>query len=276
MILVTGATGKIGRELVPELARAGARFRVGTRNPGRDAGSNAVLFDFDRPETFAAALAGVETFFLLTSGGTQREIAAVDAARNAGVRHLVKLSVWGAGEDDFMIGREHRAVEREIERSGMAWTFLRPNGFMQNYSTYKAAGIRERGVIADSTGGSRWSVVDARDVAAVAARALAEDGHEARAYALSGPEALSQPEMADRIGKAIGKGVRYVDLADDEYRKVQIAHGVPPGYADALVDLNVYYRTGAGAPVTPDVEKVLGRKPRAFDDFVREHAAVWK
>ena len=272
MILVTGSTGKIGRELVAELGRLGAPFRVGSRKPG---GGGGVLFDFDRPETFGPALAGVERMFLLTSGGTDREIAAVEAAKKAGVRRLVKLSVWGADEDAFTIGRAHRAVEREIERSGLAWTFLRPNGFMQNFTTYKAAAIRDRGVIADSTGDSRWSIVDARDVGAVAARALTQIGLEGRAYRLSGPEALSQPEMAARISQAIGKPVRYVDLPDAEYRKIQIDHGTPAAYADALVDLNVYYRSGAGAPVTPDVQKVLGRKPGNFDDFVRTHAKVW-
>ena len=274
MILVTGATGKIGRELVRELGRTGATFRIGARSPA-GAGRDAALFDFDRPDTFVEALSGVDTLFLLTSGGTDREIPAVDAARKAGVRRLVKLSVWGAGDDAFVIGRAHRAVEREIERSGIAWTFLRPNGFMQNFTTHKAAGIRDRGIIADATGDSRWSIVDARDVGAVAARALIADGHEGRAYALSGPEALSQPEMAQRISTAIGKPVRYVDLPDAEYRKIQIEHGVPAAYADALVDLNVYYRSGAGAPVTRDVEQVLGRRPGTFDDFARENAAVW-
>lgn len=273
MILVTGSTGKIGRELVAELGRLGVPFRVGSRKPD---GGGAVLFDFDRPETFAPALAGVEKMFLLTSGGTGREVAAAEAARKAGVRQIVKLSVWGADEDAFTIGRAHRVVEREIERSGLAWTFLRPNGFMQNFTTYKAAAIRDLGGIADSTADSRWSIVDARDVGAVAAQALTRNGHEGRTYSLSGPEALSQPEMATRISKAVGKAVRYVDLADTEYRQVQIDHGTPSAYADALVDMNVYYRSGAGAPLTPDVEKVLGRRPGNFNDFVQTHAAVWK
>jgi uncharacterized protein YbjT (DUF2867 family) len=203
-------------------------------------------------------------------------VVAVEAAKRAGVTHVVKLSVWGAEEDAFAIGRAHRSVEKAIEASGMRWTFLRPNGFMQNFSTYKRDGIRSQGVIADSTGDAAWSVVDARDVGAVAAKALTENGHEGHAYKLSGPEALSQPQMAERISKATGRSVRYVDLTDADYRAAQIGFGVPEGYSDALVDLNAYYRSGAGAPVTPDVAEVLGRPPGTFDRFVRDHVAVWQ
>jgi uncharacterized protein YbjT (DUF2867 family) len=276
MIVVTGATGKVGRELTRELRNIGAPFRVGSRAPGSAEGAETVLFDFDRPETFAPALAGAEKLFLLTSGGTDREAAVVGAAKDAGVRHVVKLSVWGAEEDAFVIGRAHRAIEQEIEASGMSWTFLRPNGFMQNLTTYRRDGIRSRGVIVDSTGDSKWSIVDARDVGAVAAKALTEPGHAGRAYKLSGPEALSQPEMAEKISRAVGKPVRYEDVPDEEFRRANISHGVPAPWADALVDLNVYYRTGAGAPVTADVEEILGRKPRSFERFAIENASVWQ
>jgi len=275
MILVTGATGKIGRELTAELGRSGTAFRVGARSP-EGVGSGAVFFDYDRPESFAPALAGVGSLFLLTPGSTEREAAAVDAAREAGVARIVKLSVWGAEEDAFAFGRAHREIEKRIEDSGLRWTFLRPNGFMQNFSTYKLDAIRSHGVITDSTGDGRWSVVDARDVGAVAAEALTEPGHDNRAYALSGPEALSQAEMARRIGGAIGKTVRYVDLTDEQYRRTLRDGGIPASYAEALVDLNIYYRRGAGAPVTGDVERVLGRPPGSFDRFVRRIADVWR
>jgi uncharacterized protein YbjT (DUF2867 family) len=276
VILVTGATGKIGQELVKELKAAGAAFRAGARNPAKVTGMNAVLFDFDRPETFAGALAGVDVLFLLTSGGTERETGAVDAAKKAGVRKVVKLSVWGAEEDAFIIGRLHRSVEQAIEASGMAWTFLRPNGFMQNYSTSSAGLIKSQGVIYDSTRDARYSVIDAHDVGVVAAKVLTEPGHEGKAYKLSGPEALSNTEIAEAISRAIGRPVRHVDLPDAEYKKALVGFGMPGAYADAIVDLNAYYRTGAGAPVTPDFERLTGRKPRNFDQFARDHVGVWK
>jgi uncharacterized protein YbjT (DUF2867 family) len=274
MILVTGATGKVGRELVRELEAAGAPFRVGARSP-ESAPRGAVLFDYDRPETFRPALAGIDRLFLLTSRGTEREAPAVDAARTAGVRRIVKLSVWGAEEDAFVFGRAHRAIERHIEDSGIGWTFLRPNGFMQNFSEFKSSGIR-RGEIADATGDGAWSIVDARDVGAVAARALMERGHEGRAFKLSGPESLTQAQMTDVISEAAGRPVRYRDLDDAEYKAAEMAAGVPEVYADALVDLNVYYRRGAAADVTEDVAAVLGRPPGTFRRFALDHAALWR
>jgi uncharacterized protein YbjT (DUF2867 family) len=276
MILVTGATGKVGQELVKELKTARAPFRAGARSPDKVAGMDATLFDFDRPDTFSTALAGVDSLFLLTSGGTQREAGVVNAAKKAGVRRLVKLSVWGAEEDAFVIGRAHRSVEQKIESSGMAWTFLRPNGFMQNYSTSSAALIRTQGVFYDSTRDARYSVIDARDIGVVAAKVLTEPGHVGKAYKLSGPEALSNTEIAEKISRASGRPVRHIDLPDGDYKKSLVGFGIPEEYADAIVDLNVYYRSGAGAPVTPDFERLVGRKPGTFDQFARDNARVWQ
>ena len=276
MILVTGATGKVGRELVEELGAAGAPFRAGTRSPATVTVTNAVPSTSTGPRRSPERSQGVDSLFLLTSGGTERETGVVDAAKKAGVRQVVKLSVWGAEEDAFVIGRLHRSVEQAIEASGLAWTFLRPNGFMQNYSTSGAGLIKSQGVIYDSTHDARCSVIDAHDIGVVAARALTEPGHEGKAYKLSGPEALSNTEIAEKISRAVGRPVRHVDLPDDEYKKGLVGFGMPGTYADAIVDLNHYYRTGAAAPVTPDFERLVGRKPGTFDQFARDHAGVWK
>lgn len=276
MILVTGATGKIGQELVRELKATGVSFRVASRSPEKISGAAAVLFDFDRPETFGPALAGVERLFLLTSGGTEREAAVVDAARESGVRHLVKLSVWGAEEEAFTIGRLHHAIEKSIEVSGVSWTFLRPNSFMQNFSTAYVPTIKSQGAFYPYGHDARISVIDARDIAAVAARVLTGDGHGRKVYRLSGPEALTNQQMAEKLSKAIGRTVRFVDLPDGQYVQALVGAGVPAAYAAALAELSGYYVTGAGAAVTPDVERVLGRKPCSFDQFARDHAAVWQ
>ena len=276
MILVTGSTGNVGKELVRKLQEAKAKFRVGARTPKKAPGVQAVLFDLDRPDTFGPALAGVEKLFLLSSGGTEREGPVVDAAKKAGVRHVVKLSVWGAEGEKFQFGREHRPIEKTIEASGIPWTFLRPNSFMQNYVAYHAGTIKEQGAFYLPDRDGRASVIDTRDIAAVAVRALTETGHEGKAYSLSGPEALSNTEIAEKISRAIGKTVRYVDIPEEDYRKGGLAAGMPPGYVEALVDLQRFFIAGGLAAVTPTVEQVLGRKPISFDQFARDHAQAWR
>jgi uncharacterized protein YbjT (DUF2867 family) len=276
MILVTGATGKIGRELVKTLQAQEAPFTVGSRSPEKVSGAKAVRFDFDRPETFAPALRDVEKLFLLTSGGTEREAAVVKAAREAGVRHIVKQSVWDAEKDLYAFGRAHLAVERALEASGVAWTFLRPNSFMQNLATIHAGTIKSQAAFYPYGHQAKISVVDTRDVAAVAARALTAEGHSGKAYKLSGPESLTNEEMAQKLSKAIGKPVRFVDLPDPEYKEALVGAGVPETYADLLVDLSRYWATGAAAAVTSDVERVTGRKPISFDRFAQDHVSVWR
>ena len=275
MILVTGASGKVGGALVRELGSRGVAFRIGARSPEK-AGENAVLFDFDRPETFGPALDGIQRLFLLTSGGTEREIPAVAAAKRAGVARIVKLSVWGADEDMFELGRQHRAVEKELEASGIEWTFLRPNSFMQNFTTSFAPTIRAQSAYYPYGHDAPYSVIDARDVGAVAARALTEAGHGRKAYRLSGPESLTNARMAEKLSAAVGRTIRAVDLPDAAYVDALAGAGVPRPYAEALGDLSRSIAAGKFAEVTPDAERVLGRRPIDFDRFVREHAAVWK
>jgi len=277
MILVTGATGTIGREVVAELRRLGAPFRVAVRSPEKAAGDDAVAFDFSRPDTFGPALRGVDTLFLLSPPGqNELEAPVIDAARGAGVRRIVRLSVWGAEKEAFVFSLPHRAMEKRVEASGVAWTFLRPNGFMQNYRNMHAESIRTRGEFVLPAGASRHSIIDARDVGTVGARLLTGAGHEGRAYALTGPEPLSNARIAEKIGRAVGKPVLYVDMPEAEYRERMLAFGFPEPFVDGFIDLQRYYRTGAAEAVTPDVERLLGRPPISFDRFARDNAAAWK
>ncbi len=276
MILVTGSTGKVGQELVRALKAGGKPFRIGARSPAKIRDSEAVLFDFDRPETFRTALEGVEKLFLLTSGGTVREVPAVEAARRGGVQHVVKLSVWDAEKEGFELGRQHRAVEKAIEASGLPWTFLRPNSFMQNFATVLVDTIRSQGAFYPYGHGAEMAVVDCRDVAAVALRALTDDRHRGKAYRLSGPESLTSAEAAEKLSRAIGKTVRAVDLSDEDYGRALVGAGVPKGYADLLVDLSRYVAAGHLAAVTSDVEAVTGRKPVSLDQYFRDFASIWR
>lgn len=275
MILVTGATGRIGQEIVTRLRSMGVPFRSGLRSPEKARGYEAVAFDLDRPETFAAAVQGVDRLFLLSSGGTEREIPVVDAAKKAGVLHVVKLSVWGADGEAFAFGRDHRQVERHLESSGLAWTFLRPNGFMQNFLAH-AESIRSQGAFYQPGPDFRHSMIDVRDIASVAVRTLTEDGHAGKAYPLTGPEALSNVRVAEKISHAIGKPVAAVFVTEDQYRQALAGAGVPPPYAEKILDLTRSYRTGAFEEVTAWVERITGKRPTSFDDFARDHASAWK
>jgi len=277
MILVTGATGKVGTELVRQLRARGAPFRSAVHSTPAEGGGDSVPFDLDRPETFEPALRGADELFLLSPAGrTDAEGPVVDAARKAGVRHVVKLSVWGADGEAYAVARGHRAIEKRIEASGLAWTFLRPNAFMQNFSTLHVPTIRSQGTFYAYGHGGRMSVIDTRDIAAAAAAALTAGGHEGKAYDLSGPESLTNDEMAEKISGAAGKPVEFADLPDADYEKALMGFGLPPAFASALSELGRHIAAGGLAATSPDVEKVTGSRGIPFDRFAKDHAAAWR
>ncbi|HEX9162915.1 MAG TPA: SDR family oxidoreductase [Thermoanaerobaculia bacterium] len=284
MILVTGAGGTVGSELVRQLQAAGVPFRAAYNHAekakaAKTKGIDAVVIDFNRPETLRDALRGIDKMFLLLGGApdqTQLELNAVNAAKAAGVKHIVKLSVWGAEGEQFSFAKIHRPVEKAIEQSGMAWTFLRPNGFMQNMANYNAGSIKSQGAFYGSIGDAKISHVHVKDIAAVALKALTEAGHERKAYTLSGPEALSYSEVAEKLSKAAGREVKYVNLSDEQLKGGMVGAGVPAPYADALIDLNRYYRGNTASEVTSDVKKVTGRDPIRFDQYARENKDAFR
>jgi uncharacterized protein YbjT (DUF2867 family) len=273
MILVTGASGTVGSEVLKALVARGVPVRAGyrTRTPPVPAGVESVALDYDRPETIRPALDGVKTVFLI-SNTVAPEKGVVDAARRAGVRRIVKLSALHAGEEDFVFGRWHRAVEKHIEASGLAWTFLRPNGFMQNVLTYMAGTIRSQSAIYSSAGNGAVSYVDVRDLGAVGAAVLAESGHESQAYDLTGPSALTYMQVAETLSRVLGRPIRYVPITHEQYKQGAMAAGTPEAYADAIVDLNRYYAEGKMSEITPTLRLLSGRDPTPFEQFARDHA----
>ena len=279
MIIVTGAGGNVGRQLVGRLKEAGAPLRACFNSPrkaaeARAAGIDAAVLDYAKPETLDPALAGGEKLFLLSPPErTELEPGVVEAARRAGIRKIVKLSVWGTPSEAFSFARAHRAIERKIEKSGIPFTFLRPNGFMQNFVAAHASTIKNQDAFYAPARDSRISFIDVRDIAAVAARVLVDAGHDGKAYGLSGPEAPTHAEIAEKFSRALGKPVRYVDLPDDDYVRALEGFGLSNVYARAILDLHHYYRNGAASAVTPDVERITGRKPISFQQFIQDHAA---
>ncbi|SEP18768.1 SDR family oxidoreductase [Aquisalimonas asiatica] len=277
MILVTGASGTIGSELLRELVRKGEPVRAAVHVRPLDAdGVETCNIDYDRPETLSPALEGVDSLFLLSQQVTH-EKPMVDAAREAGVRRIVYVSSFGADRDTFIVGQLHREIELRIQETGMVWTFLRPNYLMQNFITLMGHDIRNEDAFYDSIGDARVSRIDTRDVSHVAARVLTESGHDNRAYELSGPEAITHHHAAEVLSEVLGRRIRYVELDDDSFRRRLIAQGVPEDFAGFVEDVNRRNRNGETHDdvITDNVRNILGREPTTFLRFCQDYAPTF-
>jgi (4-alkanoyl-5-oxo-2,5-dihydrofuran-3-yl)methyl phosphate reductase len=281
MILVIGATGTVGRQLVGRLIEAGSAVRGLTRTPDR-AGLppdvEVVGGDLGRPETLGRAVDGADEIFLLSGGpeGPEHDANLVAAAKEAGVRHIVKLSVLAAGHDGAdPITRWHLAGEHMIEASGMAWTFLRPGAFMSNALMW-ADMIRHQGVVYAPFGQAKTAPIDPADIAEVAARTLTEPGHDGRAYPLTGPELLSPADQVDRLSAVLGRSLSLIDVPPEAAKQSMIDSGMPGGLADAVVATMAMAGSGHAAVVLPTVEEVTKRPARTFADWAANHVAAFR
>lgn len=281
MILVTGATGTIGSEVVRHLVAAGERPRVLVRDraKARALGTDVEVHvgALEDPRALETSVAGVDRLFLLSAGldGPALEGRAIEAARAAGVRHVVKLSVMGAEYEGITFARWHRTTERLLEASGLTWTFLRPGSFSSNALTW-ADTVRRDGAVYLPVGEGRSAVIDPSDVGEVAARILLSEGHEGKAYTLSGPTALSVQEQAGILGHRLGKSIQHVDVSLEVARAAMVGAGIPEAYVEGLLELHAATRAGLTGLTTPTVEALLGRPPRSFDDFVARHLDRWR
>jgi uncharacterized protein YbjT (DUF2867 family) len=283
MILVTGATGTVGSEVVKQLLEAGAPVRVIARDPAKAAAKlgsavDVVRGDLGAPETLGAAFAGVSKAFVLSTGpdGPRLEGNAFDAAKKAGVAHVVDLSVFGAAsERGTTIDRWHRESEKKLEASGLAWTFLRPGAFASNALMWIPS-IKAQGAVFSPAGEGKMTPIDPRDIAAVAVKALTTPGHEGKAYPLTGPEALSTAEQVAKIAAAIDRPLRFVDVPPAAAREGMLKAGMPALLADALLEFMALARAGHGATITTTVADVLGRPARTFDAWLRDHVAAFR
>lgn len=283
MIVVTGATGKVGRQVVAALKGRGASFRVTSRDPKKAAdvlGADvpAVVADYARPETLGPALRGADHLFLLCGPNEFKadlEIRLADAAKVAGAQHIVKLSVYGADErSSATVMRDHRRVEKHIEGLGLDWTHLRPNLFMQHFLNH-AASIKAEGVFHAPLDGARVSVIDTRDIGAVAAAALTEPGHAGRAYELTGPEAPTYAEIAALFSRRLGRPIRYEPISAEEGHRRLRAAGSAEWHATVLSEIYAFFRAGEGARVDPSVQRVTGRPARSMEAFVADHLTAF-
>src|SRR5258708_6039818 len=285
MILVTGATGLNGGVLVRLLSGRGVPVRaVGRKTAGATAldslrNVEVVEGDMARGGERAAALRGVDRAMVSSwwgPGMLEVQSNFIEAARKAGVRHVVKLSgIMPDVDSPFRFARMHGEAELKLERSGIAFTHLRAGEFMHAYFRQVPA-IVARGTFFLPMEDARTASIDVRDIAEVAAKALTEPGHEGKIYPLTGPEALSMAEVAEKLSTATGKPIRYVNIAPEEARKAQLAAGVPPYTADALAELFAERRKGKESKVWPDIEDILGRRATTFDEFATRLAAIFR
>src|SRR5438094_3213301 len=242
-LLVTGATGTIGRDVARQLSAKGVAVRAGVRNKARarkqfDADIALVPFDFENEKTFSSALESVEKVSLLPPLlPNQLKVmnTFVDAAKRAGVRHIVKLSAIGVDDATQPTAvKWHGANERHIREGGIAFTFLRPNSFMQNFITYFPP---RNGAIYLPWGNGTASFVDTRDIASVAAKALTSDGHGGRIYTLTGPATLGIAEVALILSQVTGREFKYVDVPEAAARDGMLQPGVPPWQVELVLEL---------------------------------------
>ena len=284
-ILVMGATGNVGSQVVKQLADTGANVRAAVRSPRKAEslkGERVSLteFDTDKPETVEAAFQGVDKVFLLTPlVPNMVELSAnlVAAAKKAGVKHIVKSSGMGAEvEPGITLTRWHREAEKAIEASGIAFTFVRPNGFMQNYANFNGATIKTQNTFYLPVGDGKVSYIDTRDIAAVAVAALTQDGHEGKAYEITGLEAISNQEIAEIISQVVGRKINYVDVTEDAARSEMKQSGMPDVLIDMTMELYEIYKAGYASEVTPTVEQVTGNKPISFTQFANDYAEAFK
>jgi uncharacterized protein YbjT (DUF2867 family) len=281
MILITGASGNVGREVVKQGLAVGLKIRATFQSPAvaakAPAGLEGVIMDYAKPETIRAALHGVEKIFLV--GPPVRDLPALEAnfikeVHMAGRKHIVKLSALGGRDSMFPSG--HRDSEENIEASGLPYTFLRPNGFMQNLVNYNAGTIRSQNAFYGCQGNGAVSIIDIRDIAAAAVIVLAATGHEGKSYALTGGESLTNEQIAEKISRVAGRKISYVDLPAAELKKGILSTGTSEWSADALIDLQRLYREGKASLVTDDVERLTRHKPIAFDQFARDYAFAFQ
>jgi uncharacterized protein YbjT (DUF2867 family) len=200
----------------------------------------------------------------------------IDAARKAGVKHIVKLSgIIPELNSPFRFARMHAEIEKRLEDSGMAFTHLRAGEFMPSYFR-QVPSIVARGIMALPMADARIASIDVGDLAEVAIAVLTTPGHEGKTYPLTGPESLSMPEVAEKLSAAIGKPVRYVDVSPEEARQARLAAGMPPYLAEGLDELFAERRKGKESQVWPTIEEVFGWRPTSFDEFARRNATIFR
>jgi len=272
MILVTGASGTVGGAVAAELRNTAAPFKAMARTAA-ELPDSAVIADFADKDSMKRVLTGVDTVFLVCSpipSLVDLESNAIDACQESAVKHVVLNSALGAADYPKSFPGWHRKVEEKLKASGLAYTILRPNSFMQNITAYLAPSIRAQGAFYAASGAAKYSFVDVRDVGAVAAKILVSPAqHAGKIYALNGPEAFSYGDLAARIHAT------FVDIPEAAQRQAMLDMGMPEWQVTALLELQQYYVNGQGGEVDNVLATLLGRAPRTLAEFLKEFESAF-
>jgi len=285
MILVTGASGTVGRPVLEEVAKTGkpvkAMYRGAEDARSAPSGVATVIADFADKASLAKALQGIDAIYLVCSPIPQLvelESNMIDACKQAGVAYMVLNSALGAGDYPKSFPSWHRKVEDKLKASGLGYTILRPNTFMQNIVTYNASSIRAQGVFYSAMGDAKISFIDVRDIAAATAKILlAPAAHAGKIYEWNGPQALNYTEVAALISKAAARPVQFVNIPEEAQRKAMIDLGMPDWQVNALLDLQRYYTVEKkGAEITPVLAQILGRPAIRMEQYVNENKDAFR
>lgn len=276
MILVTGANGATGSEVVRQLAAEGRPVRAMVRKPENAEALpkervEVVVGSFSDIESLGSAMDGVDAVFMISFEHPDQltlQANAIEAAKRAGVKMMARLSAAGAdaNSDDPLVSN-HGKGDRQLAQSGLGYVLIRPQWFNQNFLTYCPGGV-----IRLPAGDAPLPFVDVRDIAAVTIKALTEPGHDGRAYVLTGPEALNHTEVAAILSEATGKHFVYEDVSPETYRRSLLDEGASEHYADLIIKLFAFVRSRGEDEVHDDIERVLGRPAISFRQFAHDHA----
>ncbi len=283
MILITGASGSVGKAVLQEAIRKESKVRGMFRSKAEAAkapsGCEAVLADYADKESLRKALDGVDSVYVVCSPIPQLvelENNMLAACKDCEVKHVVLNSALGAGDYPKSFPGWHRKVEDKLKAMGMSYTILRPNGFLQNIVAYNAPSIRAQGAFYAAMGDARVSYLDVGDIAVVAVKALRGGAHAGKTYELNGPEAISNEELAKRISKVTGRMVNYVDIPESAQREAMLGMGMPEWQVTALLELQQYYKQGGGAKTDGLLQALIEREPLTLDQYLTANAREFR
>ncbi|MCK6508461.1 SDR family oxidoreductase [Myxococcota bacterium] len=276
-ILLTGATGTIGSQVLHQLLDAHADLRVGVRNPAKSAdiaarGAEVVALDYEQPATLDSAMKGAHTLFLLTpfvEDPVPYTQLALEAAKRNGIQHIVRLSVVGADPNGIGPGRYHGTCDALLKDSGIAWTILAPTFFQDNVLNYTGGSIQRDNAFYGAAGNGKISYVSAFDIARVACTALLQpSAHRGQTYVLTGPEALSEHDVARILSEILGREIRYINLAPEQFAGGMRANHLPEWMIQYMLDLEQIKANGWAEAVSHDIEKVLHSPATRMKDYL--------